>query len=1265
MPPVSPRSAVLPFEGSAFTWSTFESFICDFLAAGPVLLGPDGNEVKIRNARPYGRKGDRQDGIDIIAETDAGETWAFQCKHYPKAKWGPKQTRDAIEACHFAAQRKFLLVTRELECVVQHPDWELWDSRKISREFSIRLLPATAARLLYVHFGPGWPEQFFDAPGSFSLMAGEAKYRQLLEEGRSFHHRLPMYGRTRLLQELHEFAESPKKRVLLLRGRAGIGKSRLLLAWASEFERSHPDHALRFLSDAPRSAADYGKELDLEGRPLVVVLDDAHRFPEIRNRIFPLVAERQGVNLVLVLRPGAGDAIQRELLEAGFDLTEIAQPKPIGPLRPGEALRLAEAALGDRLTTGLRGHFTWLAKDSPLFVVLAAELLKRGELAERDFRDTDEFRLRVLQLGFHQDLEELATEFNAGLLRKFAGVLAVLAPVKLEAPFYEAMAKFAGIGTSASDISHLAEAFEKAGLIVTTDAGARIVPDLLSDQLVYDACCDSRGRDRGFVKEVLECFQDERFATLVQNVASADWRAAQLGADGNLMEPAWHWFAERFRRSGFWQRSRQLQEWANIAHLQPERTIRLVKLALELRDQPGAPPDSFRTEALETPDRVIGALPDLLKIAAEISDRSVRHCLDLLWELGEAKAIGEIAGFRFEKAVAITAEALSWMEDRFTSPESFGGDSQSVSRIPALLGPVFRAEVEETGWLGRRMFFQTRRVSLTKTSAYRDRVLRLCERFIRWGDARFRLGVLDLLEGAAFTWFWREGAESEARGMLAVVRQFLGAEIQPVVLFRVRRFLRNRLGPQVLATLRSECEEMLREVPDTLEVRLCRATLSVGAEEFEEPEREASWREFLDEVANELIERFPAAEELRCYLSDWHDTVFPTGFHPNLRPLFHVIAERFPATAIELAQGLIETGDTVLGRNIGILVVPATSVDARIELLQSALASDVIELKEGAIDGFAYWRRETGSLPDTAWDQLLLVAGIPLLPLLRTFLYFGWLNQEHLVARDWELLARLPVEQFPEVAESYLERMECAIRSGSLPGGDLIDSMLQKLDRIESLDGHGIAYRFHQLAKSYPFEVFLLFWRRVQIAKRPIPLDLSRISFAAMSDDPRIDDILTAVECGISTECGLPWRASQLFSKLVVTCGEQLETRLIAMVERVSSPESLEHLAEAMNSPVLPESRFVPPPLAKALLVKAREHGMPTVQRIQRQLARVPGVRGRKSRKPDANWNLLLEAAERLAHRYAGDPDLGPLYAKIVKNERDWMRSRTDRDEEE
>ena len=267
-------------------------------------------------AYPFGRPGDAQEGVDLFAEMAGGETWDFQCKHVQT--WSPDKTRKAIEAYKRDAAWRFLLVTCDIspECqrvVAEHPRWVLWDAREINRRFR-ELEPFKAAPILFTHFGPGWAEAFFGISGTGPLISAEAKFQPQLREGSRFHHRLALIGREKLLAQLDEFAESKTKRVFLLIGRGGLGKSRLLLEWSRTFAQKHPSQTLRFVSD---KAADFAPALQVAPQPLVLAFDDAHRLDEVRRALFPELPRRDGVKLVLSLRPGPQEQVMQELLGTG------------------------------------------------------------------------------------------------------------------------------------------------------------------------------------------------------------------------------------------------------------------------------------------------------------------------------------------------------------------------------------------------------------------------------------------------------------------------------------------------------------------------------------------------------------------------------------------------------------------------------------------------------------------------------------------------------------------------------------------------------------------------------------------------------------------------------------------------------------------------------------------------------------------------------------------------------------------------------------
>ncbi len=1298
-PPISSVKQELPFKDSAFSWQTFEAFFCDFLNAKPSIAVADGGKEvrgKIIRARPFGRPGDVQFGIDLTAEMEGGETWDFQCKHVKQ--WTPEQTEKAIAAYKREAPRRFLLVTCDVseDChrvIAENPGWSLWDAREINRRF--RELGAFAGSpILFTHFGPGWAELFFGTSGNGPLIGSEAKYQQQLQEGVRFHHRHALIGREQLIRQLDDFADDKKARVFLRIGRGGLGKSRLRLEWSRLFFEKHTDQTLRFIFD---KAADFGPTLQVAPCPLLLAFDDAHRLEDVRRVLFPELPHRSGIKLVLSLRPGPLGQVMQELLGAGFDTTEIITGEPMKPLTGEQTMALISAALSPQFSH-LRDYLRTASRDCPLIAVIGAELINSGTLVEADLRDAEDVRRRVFE-SLLDDARDVRTDFGASATDDFLRLLALLGPVKLDTAFYQKAALFLGL-TAPDRVSRLRDALDDAGLLLTTGAGTRVTPDLLSDHLAYDACYDKHGMSRSFAERVLEIFSAEQFPRLMQHLAEAEWRAVnQMPGAASIVEPLWQWFRIRFENSTFWDRREQLHDWMNIAHLQPDRTLQLAELALSLKKAPARDLEipGLSDDTWTNHERSLEWLTQMLGPVAEHHSKFVARCFDLLWELGKDdvtsddhnnrshpfSVINAVMTYRIWKSVDVHHAGLEWFECLVSGDDWVKSRNSPAVLFERFLHPCFATSIEHRWSSTNAIHVESHPLSFERTGPIRERVRTICEKVLSRRDAHLASQILATLSAGCetarlgyngkLTAGYIAGWDVERRKCLAIIETIASDYHEPLIHFQIRRLLMRhvRFG-KGSEGFRDACRKVVGLLPDTLDFRIARVAFGHDYDEFQRDTKQADWYQasqarwtvFINGVADETHELFPSCEWLE-YLGDlalrWRNFA---GFHPNFRRLLMRVAAQHPADALAAAKLLFEHPQHPLAPDFDAIAMSFTKhdVEQRMELIRTAIESDSEVLRASGVACVTWWRNEC-DLPEAAWKLLesLAPAATPLVA--ERLAAFAWWNDKSVSLRDWNLLTAIPFTPNQSgLASIIAARAADLVEYAKLkPDAKSVARFLSRFDDVESIPGDTIRRAFQKLAEAFPATVFLTLWKRNEARKvndkgivRP-SYELDSIPFYKVMEDTTVAEIISDAGTRALKGEELDPDEHHLLHQAILHGSENPSVWFETAVERAETIEALNiilRLSSGLNW-TSPAIQF--PALARKLLVRARAFGKTCHEDMFRSLTHVGGCRGSTNHEPDEEWKSLLRTLETLAHENAADPELGPLFAAMVTNEKSSM----------
>ena len=1290
----------LPFHGSPFDWDTFEDFFCDFLNARPVVVLSDGgSKIKggIIRARPFGRRGDSQRGIDLLAEMEGGEVWDFQCKHVKK--WTPGQTRQAIAAYKRGAPRRFLLVTCEVseecqEIIKTSPGWVLWDGREINRRFRDSIEQSKAAQILYTHFGPGWAEAFFGISGDGPLIGAEAKFERQLRVGPRFHHRHALIGREKLIEQLDDFVADKAARVFILTGRGGLGKSRLLLEWSRGFSRRHRTHTLRFLSD---KCADFGPALQVAPKPLALVFDDAHRLDDVRCALFHELPRREQIKLVLSLRPGPIGQVMRELIDAGFDTTEIVTAEPMKPLTQAQQMALVDASLKPQFSR--HRHFLRAAsRDCPLIAVVGAELINSGSLASGDLLDEKALQDQVFK-SLLDDAHPVRERFGEQETNDFLRLLALLGPVKLDAALFAKATPFLGIAQP-DHASHLRDALDEVGLLHTTGAGTRVTPDLLSDHLAYTACYDHMGQSRTFAERLLAHFSPGDFPKLVQHLAEAEWRALdEKPGAASVVEPLWQWFRARFEASSFFDRGEQIKEWANIAHLQPRRSLELAELAVSLITAPPPELEQLRGHRWDCHEHSLEWLPRMLAGVAEHHPEYVARCFDLLWQLGRDKPadahwhrghpislIGDVVTYKHWKSLGVFHAALDWLERLLASDEWQRHLHKPGWLLEKLFDPMFATSVEENWSSGRAFHFRSHPLHLENTAPVRERVRAICRKLLATRDPHLASQLIPVLDkgcdiarlnfAASPSDEFIDAWDAERLKTLAVFEEMVTDFTEPLIHFQIRRALMHFLQyGKDTDVARAAFRRVIAAIPDTLDFRIARAVFGNSCDDLVcniddanwQDTAKAKWAAFVREVVDAVRRAFPSPDAWLDHFAalDTRWRAFP-GFQPNFREILAAIAESKPAEGVAAAELLLADSTHLLAHTFDSLAMAATKEHAatRLRLIRDAAASESEALRAAAVACCAWWRRE-GALPEETWQILESLAPTAAPLVADRIVNFVWWNDEQGSLRDWHLLAALPFAPHQtDLAGHIAARASELINRNRLePDAESVSRFLGRYERLVEPEGRNLKHGFAKLAEAFPVEMFLMLWRRNQALKagdqslKALPYDFANIRFPRIMDAPEVRALVAEFERRLAAGEELDFDETRLLRSAIQHGSDNPSAWLEAAVQRATTEEQLNKLRELGSVGGADNAALAYPDFARALLARARAIGPDCYDRIFSHLLHVGGGRGSTDHEPDAEWKGLLAAIERLAHQYAADPELGTLFAAMAKGERSWMES--------
>jgi hypothetical protein len=671
-PPAQNQSRLLPFDRDfPGSWQRWENFWVDFLNANPLLPWP-GKPFRFKRsiaAEKWGLAGGAQDGIDMRADMEDGTILAVQCKDWQNVD--PTKARKAMDKAEneFERARAYFLVftATEIPKQVQDEAEHRGNWRVIGRDtlsswfFAGKFLDLEAQkRLIKQHFGASWLEKLFPQPWDELLIPSS----QFFDRNNFIRHDANLQGKEfmDLAETLATAVGEGNPRITILSATGGQGKTRLLKATAELVESKYPNRKVRFHNDsAGVDAEDYGVRcVDFED--LCLFIDDAHRLENVRKRLLRTVMESRTSSVLIAARPNNIRALEVRLEESGFRENDWQKFEVPTLDRAGRRALAVEILENDDGRTP-----DYLADESercPLICTVGAELIRSGGFG-LDILKSDDFKRRVFDRLMESSLDHLF--LGDPEYRKTSELclrtIAFISPVSKSDELAVYLASV--MNRNSIDIDPILSRLEEAGLLRVARGSLRVIPDLLSDHLVYDTAYGS-GRVPSLVRNLMKNPSDSGLTMIFANLAEAEWRARQEGQKDSFLVSMWENLRDILGHPENQQIFGLLNAWQKIAIFQPERTLELAHIFLDhesSRIAAGIAAIRYNGFRYDSISMHLGKLPDLLAPVALHHQDHRPAALELLWRIGCMKSDPTPSQDDFPAAwqtIARTASLAHW-----------------------------------------------------------------------------------------------------------------------------------------------------------------------------------------------------------------------------------------------------------------------------------------------------------------------------------------------------------------------------------------------------------------------------------------------------------------------------------------------------------------------------------------------------------------------------------------------------------------------------
>ncbi len=925
-----------------------------------------------------------------------------------------------------------------------------------------------------------------------------------LAAGRYFQDALPIVGRNDELRALTDFVRMPGSvRVTVIVGRAGLGKTSLLLSLAETLAHRSPDRTVHFAFDAAAAATPHGPRLPKGAS--VIVIDDAHR-KVCTASLLHAAKDRPEVAFVLTVRPGGLSRIIALTAPLGLSGDELRVLPELELLIRDDAARSARAALDEEFASCIEQLVTVCA-GHPQLISIASRLLREAALHPVALEQAADFGAFVLARAYETLLIRASStpdqKLVGGVLAQVTdmlGLVATLAPVRTsDERFLQGAGEL--LGCRRRDLVSALRALESGGILERSAPGVRVVPSALSDyalQRLFTTSLPLSGTLAERVRNIVRHFGVYALVQLFRNAGEMDGPSVVPGGASTFVaELVGVCRAELFEIS-MMERCRLLSALRDVCYDQPAGMLELVKFAMLL---PVDDESEQKSRLFLSQTTVTNELPRILQRIA-MHRGHVAESVDLLWELGRGdvrlqsshadhpmRILRDFASKEYALRPGFHNEMLDAVERWQTAPEAHEHQHSPLDVLDTFLADS-ASVIDDDVWAERQRDLRARALATMARAALSSN-----RRAALAGVRGLEALLADATEqsNAGFSEAnWRNGERLE---VLDRLRDAAKKSTDPVVHYAIADALRWTAHRATNDTIRIATDLVLADVPESAERLLfealtLRPPMQRGGIDMDLPSSSTLISEGRSteprgaDTARLVIDEWMAkGDELGTFvqrLSDALDVLAGAGKSGSPRVLLQVFSLKNPEAAARACQAIMLAANGPLGPHVAALLhtLRESAPDRAVELVREIVGGGNATLCASLAQAFPRWV-DRPRLGDQDALRLLLAHsdGFVRRAALGSLRTLAKTAPQDAVA----LALEVDLSEGPEAVETLFGALDAGkLLTGHALSVEDIVIFLSRLATAPSLEGNSTIRFLHFAGKRLPEETALLLIERVE-----------------------------------------------------------------------------------------------------------------------------------------------------------------------------------------